>query len=75
MTLNQKDLRLLGNLFATKEDLKQLKSDLFDKLDSISKEMVAMREEQTIISHKVSGHEDRIISLEGIHPDGKHVSA
>lgn len=68
MTLNQKDIDLLEDSFATKDHLDQklqnFKSDIFDKLDSILKEILAMREEKTIISHKVSGHEERITSLE-----------
>lgn len=68
LMLTQKDVGLLEKTFATKEDLKQntqsLKSDLFNKLDSILKEIIIMREEGTVMSHRVSNHEDRIAVLE-----------
>jgi len=51
-------------IFATKEELMQMKSDLLDKLDSILKEILASREEQTVMAHQIAGHEDRIITLE-----------
>ena len=62
-------------MYATKDDLIDFKdeilklltkfrSDMYDKLDGILKEIVASRQEQTILSHKVSDHEDRITSLE-----------
>jgi predicted nuclease with TOPRIM domain len=51
-------------VFATKEDLISYKSDLIDKLDEILKEIVASREEETLLSHRVSGHEDRIENVE-----------
>jgi len=57
--------------FATKEDLTTFKSDLINKLDSILKEILASREEETILSHRVSNHEDRLEKVEkklGIQP-------
>ena len=51
-------------VFATKEDLISYKSDLIDKLDGILKEIVASREEETLLSHRVSDHEDRIEKVE-----------
>lgn len=66
--ITQKDVNLLEKTFATKEDLKReltsVKSDLVNTLDSILKEMIAMREEMTIVTHKVSDHEERITTLE-----------
>lgn len=66
--LTQKDIDTLESnfkeVFATKEELQQMKSDLLDKLDQILKEILASREEQTILSHRVSNHEDRITKLE-----------
>lgn len=66
--ITEKDLdvieeRLLTK-FATQEMLSQFKSDLLDKMDSILKEILAMREEMTIVVHRVSDHEDRITKLE-----------
>jgi hypothetical protein len=67
--LTQKDIDLLEKTFVTKDDLdvklQSLKSDLMNKLDSILKEILASREEQTILAHKVSDHEERITTLEG----------
>lgn len=51
-------------IFATKEELMQMKSDLLDKLDSILKEILASREEQTIMVHQIASHGDRITTLE-----------
>jgi len=66
--ITEKDLDLiedrLSDKFATKDELQAMKSDLLTKLDSILKELLAMREETTIITHKVSDHEDRITTLE-----------
>jgi len=58
---------------ASKQDLIEFKSDIFDKIDSVLKELVAMREELTIVTHRVSDHEDRLEKLEKIHPHGKHL--
>lgn len=49
----------------------EVKSDFFDKIDPILKEVVANQEERTILSHKASDHEDRIENIEkklDIHP-------
>jgi len=66
--ITQKDIKLLERTFVTKEDLEQnltsLKSELLNKLDSILKEILAMRQEQTVLAHQVSNHEDRITNLE-----------
>lgn len=66
--ITEKDLDLIENRlsdkFATKEELQIMKSGLFSKLDSILKEILAMREEMTIITHKVTNHEERITALE-----------
>lgn len=51
-------------VFATKEDLVSYKSDLMEKLDDILKEILASREEETVLSHRVSVHEDRIENIE-----------
>ena len=71
--ITQKDIDLLEKTLVTKEDLDQklttLKSDLFNKLDSILKEIIIMREEQTVMSHHISKHEDRISALESTKPN------
>jgi len=60
--------------FATKDDLLKHRSDLMNKLDKILKEILASREAQKIIGPRVSDHEQRITSLEKIHPQGKHAT-
>ena len=66
--LTEKDLDYiesrLKDVFATKEDFEQYRSQIMDKLDSILKEILTSREEQTVLGHQVSGHEDRITKLE-----------
>ena len=68
MTLTEKDLdemeKRLSGVFATKEDFVRYKSDLVDKLDKILKEILTSREEQIVLAHQVSSHEDRITTLE-----------
>lgn len=64
MAITRKDIVLLGEIFVTKEDFAKHRSELIDKLDGILKEILASREEQTVLAHQVSGHEDRIMTLE-----------
>lgn len=51
-------------VFSTKEEFQQLKSDIFDKLDSFMKEVRDSQQEREIVSHRLSDHEDRITALE-----------
>jgi hypothetical protein len=66
--ITNKDIDTLSKIFVTKEDLTEglssFKSELFEKIDPILKEVVASREERVIIDHKISDHEDRITVLE-----------
>lgn len=70
--LTEGDINLLEErlkeIFLTKEEFQKHRSELFDKLDSILKEVQASREEQTVIARRISGHEDRIEALEESHP-------
>ena len=54
--------------FATKNDLTKVRSDLMNALDKILKELVASRETQEMMGHRVFEHEERITVLEKIHP-------
>lgn len=76
MTLTQKDLdnieQRLNDVFATKDELQNLKSDLIDHLDHILKEVTASRKEQTIIGHQITDDRERISASEEIHPQGQH---
>ena len=68
MTLTQRDLDEIDNrleeTFVTKADFTNYRSELMNKLDEILKEILASRQEQTVLVHQVSGHEDRIATLE-----------
>lgn len=64
MTLTQRDFDELGELFVTKSEFADYRRELMDKLDKILKEILASREEQTVLAHQVSGHEDRIVTIE-----------
>ena len=44
--------------------IEEVKGDFYNKIDPILKEVVASQEERTILSHQVSGHEDRIEKIE-----------
>jgi len=77
MTLTKNDLtqidRRLGNqkeeiLEEIDGKLTKLKSEFFKKIDPILKEVTTAREERPLI-------ENRIESLEEIHPKGKHILA
>lgn len=50
------------------EKLTKLKSDFFERVDPVLKEVTTAREERPLI-------ENRIEALEEIHPKGKHVPA
>lgn len=60
--ITQRDVEELEKTFATKSDLKEalteLKSDLFDKIDPILKEVTASREERVIVAHRLSKLEE-----------------
>lgn len=73
--ITQKDIELLKETFVTKDDLKdqlsQLKSDIFEKIDKILVMFTKADQEQTILSSKVTeytdtleAHEERINRLE-----------
>lgn len=64
MTLTKRDLDELEEIFVTKSDFTDYRSELMNKLDKILKEILTSREEQTILTHQVSNNEDRIVTLE-----------
>jgi len=75
MAITVKDVDSIENrfreIFITKEEFAAYRSELMDKLDGILKEILTSREEQTVLAHRVSNHEDRIVKLEtktGISP-------
>jgi len=64
MALTQRDLDELEEIFITKSEFADYRSELMNKLDKILKEILTSREEQTVLAHQVSGHEDRIVTIE-----------
>jgi predicted nuclease with TOPRIM domain len=73
MSLTQKDFDQIDQLLEEKFDerLKILptKDEFFSKMDEAMGELKIIREEQEIISHTVSNHENRLQNLEKIHPE------
>ena len=71
--LTQQDLnklvKKLAIKFLLKDELHQMKADLFNKLDLILKEILISRKERTIINRRISEHEDRITHLEAALPN------
>lgn len=73
MTLTQKDFDQIEELTRgiVKEEIKNLptKEEFFSKMDEVMGELETVREEQTVLSGQVSNHENRLKSLEKIHPE------
>lgn len=73
MTLTKNDLNQVRSIVAEELDdkldnkLTKLKSDFFERVDPILKEVTTAREERPLI-------ENRLEALENIHPKGKHAS-
>ena len=61
--------------FVTKDDIKHLptKEEFYQKMDEVMGELKAIREEQTLLAHRLPDHEDRLEKLEKIHPDYRHL--
>ena len=76
MALTKSDKNWIQNLMENQEEkfeakIVEVKSDFYNKIDPILKEIVKNQEERTILSHKASDHEDRIENIEkklDIHP-------
>ena len=70
MALTQKDFNQIEELTrgVVKEEIKNLptKEEFFSKMDESMGELETIREEQTILSHQVADHENRLKSLEEI---------
>ena len=78
-TLDNDDLKAIKNLIevtideaieakglVTKEDISHLpsKDEFYTKMDEVMGELKTIREEQPLLSHRVSDHEDRIGKIE-----------
>jgi len=70
MTLTKGDLNQVRSIVAEELDdkLTKLKSEFFERIDPILKEVVTAREERPLIVN-------RLEALEEIHPKGKHAPA
>jgi hypothetical protein len=84
MLLTKSDLNQIGVLLDEKLEeqeetferkIVEVKSDFFEKIDPILKEVTASREERVVINGRISEIEERIEPLEKIHPQGKHLAA
>lgn len=74
MTLAQKDFDEIKNLVRStvKEEINLLptKDEFFGKMDEVMGELKTIREEQTVQSHQLLNHEDRITTLEEVEKVG-----
>lgn len=66
--MEEQEQRFEAKIEEVKDDfynkITEVKDDFYNKIDPILKEVVASQEERTILSHQVSGHEDRIEKIE-----------
>ena len=69
--LTQKDLeeieKIVGEKIEEKIKLLPTKDEFFSKMDELMGELSNIRDEQTIVGHQVSDHEERLTALEEIH--------
>lgn len=69
--LTQKDLeeikKIVDESLEEKTKLLPTKDEFFTKMDEVMGELSTIRDEQTILGHQVSDHEERLTSLEEIH--------
>ncbi|MBI2590796.1 MAG: hypothetical protein HYW33_02865 [Candidatus Blackburnbacteria bacterium] len=75
--LTQQDLEQIEELIEEKivERIRLLptRDEFFSKMDELITELKAMREEHAVSKGQVIDHEERLESLEEIHPQGKHI--
>lgn len=66
--ITEKDLEMIENrlkeTFVTQSFFTEFKSQLFTKLDQILGEVLKSRDEQTVLSHQVTGIKDRVNQIE-----------
>lgn len=69
--LTQKDITRLETLFATKEELQDVRNDMITRFDAVMFELKAIREDlaastyrQIIHSDTLENHEERLTTLE-----------
>jgi len=68
MTLTQRDFDEIEKMMDEKfeEQLRNIptKDEFYIKMDEVMGELKGIREEVTVFTHQVSGHEDRIATIE-----------
>lgn len=62
----------LSDVFVTKDEFTSYKSELFNRLDKIIKEIRNHREERKVLSRRTSKHSDELEKLKKIHPHYQH---
>jgi len=74
MTLTQQDLNEIEKIVDEKVESRTsnlpTKDEFFGKMDEVMGELKTIREEQTVQSHQLSNHEDRIATLEEVEKVG-----
>lgn len=73
VTKDYLDIRLDRQKDEIIEEFKKFRSDFYDKIDPILKEVKASQEERLILSDHSQNQSDRIEVLEKIHPQGRHL--
>lgn len=75
MPLGQKDLDEIEKIVerTVQEKTKNLptRDEFSSRMDEVMSELETIREEQALIGHQVSSHEDRLSTLEDFSPAGK----
>ncbi len=73
--LTTRDINLLRDIFVIKDEFKKFTAKVLERLDAVMGELKAIREEQMLVSGRVSEHSDfledqetRLVKLE------KHIS-
>ncbi len=73
-TKNYLDTKLDQQKDGIVDEFKKFRSNFYDKIDPILKEVLASREERTIRAEQHRRSQDRIEKLERIHPQGRHLA-
>lgn len=60
--ITQKDIEILKDIFVTKDDIRQLKNEIFEKIDKFLALFMKVDQEQTLMGEKVSEHTDTLES-------------
>ena len=85
MALSKDELKAIGDLVKAEIQLEvskieekieglPTKDEFYTKMDEVMGELKDIREEVALVSRRSSDHEDRITSLEEIHPEGRHAA-